>query len=167
LHHARTGGAKALDEPYRSPLGHPRHKIGHYYWQALARYHRDGPPSDWALTHASAYATSHPWEDFADSFAHYLHIVDTLEMAAYFGVRLRPVLPGPEARAMAAELKFDPISAGDFTAIIDAWLKPTDVANNLKRCMGSADLCPCTLSETVIGKLGLIHALVGERRAGL
>lgn len=115
--------------------------------------------------HVSAYATAHPWEDFAESFAHYLHIVDTLEMAAYFGVRLRPVLPGPEARAMAAELSFDPTCGGDFGAIIDAWLPLTYVANNLNRCMGSADLYPFTLTETVIQKLAFIHALVGARGA--
>jgi len=178
-----------FDEPYRSLLGHLRHEIGHYYWDvlvrdgsalepcralfgddrsdypaALARYHREGPPPDWAGAHVSAYATAHPWEDFAESFAHYLHIVDTLEMAAYFGVRLRPVLPGPEARAMAAELKFDPESGGDFTAIIDAWLKLTSMANNLNRCMGSADLYPFTLTETVVRKLGFIHTIVGAQR---
>lgn len=180
-----------FDEPYRSLLGHLRHEIGHYYWdvlvrdgsalqpcralfgddrndyaEALARYHREGPPPDWATAHVSAYATAHAWEDFAESFAHYLHIVDTLEMAAYFGVRLRPVLPGPEARAMAAELKYDPNSAGDFTAIIDAWLPLTYMANNLNRCMGSADLYPFTLTETAVRKLGFIHALVGAQRPG-
>jgi hypothetical protein len=174
-----------FDEPYRSLLGHLRHEIGHYYWdvlvrdgdrlgpcrelfgddrsdyaEALARYHRDGPPPNWAAHHVSAYATAHPWEDFAESFAHYLHIVDTLEMAASFGVRLRPKLPGPEARAMAAELDFDATSSGDFAAIIDAWLKLTYMANNLNRCMGSADLYPFTLTNTVCGKLGFIHTLV-------
>jgi hypothetical protein len=90
--------------------------------------------------------------------------MDTLEMAASFGVRLRPRLPGPEARAIAAELDFDPTFSGDFGAIIDAWLKLTYVANNLNRCMGSADLYPFTLTEAVFDKLGLIHALVRARQ---
>ncbi|MEJ0048720.1 MAG: putative zinc-binding metallopeptidase [Rhodospirillales bacterium] len=176
-----------FDEPYRSLLGHLRHETGHYFWdvlvrdggrldacreffgddsadydEALARYHRDGPPADWALQHVSAYAASHPWEDFAESFAHYLHIVDTLEMATCFGVRLKPRLPGADARAMAAELNFDPLSHGDFAAIVDAWLPLTYMANNLNRCMGSPDLYPFTLTETVCRKLGFIHAIVGE-----
>ena len=106
-----------LGEPYRTLLGHFRHEIGHYYWpilveragalercralfgderadygEALERHYADGPPADWAERHVSAYATMHPWEDWAETFAHYLHIRDTLQTAG--GVR-RSSSPAP------------------------------------------------------------------------
>jgi hypothetical protein len=61
------------------------------YDEALKRYHATGAPSDWQQHYVSAYATTHPWEDFAETWAHYLHIVDTLEMAAEFGLEIHPV----------------------------------------------------------------------------
>ena len=104
-----------LAEPYRSLLGHFRHEVGHHYWDvlvrdggkldacravfgddsqdyeaALKRHYEQHAPPDWAERFVSAYATSHPWEDFAETWAHYLHIVDTLETASAFGVRSRP-----------------------------------------------------------------------------
>jgi hypothetical protein len=104
-----------LAEPYRSLLGHFRHVVGHHYWDilvrdggkldqcravfgddsqdyeaALKRHYERSAPADWAERFVSAYATSHPWEDFAETWAHYLHIVDTLETANAFGVRIAP-----------------------------------------------------------------------------
>ena len=106
---------KSMHEPYRTLLGHFRHEIAHYYWdrlvrdgpaldafrqvfgderddynEALKRHYKDGAPPDWREHFVSAYATSHPWEDFAETFAHYLHIVDTLETAEAFGVEVHP-----------------------------------------------------------------------------
>jgi hypothetical protein len=103
-----------LGEPYRTMLGHLRHELGHYfqpllvdgeqelarcralfgderadYQAALQRHYRDGPPAEWAQRHVSAYATMHPWEDWAETFAHYLHIRDTLQTAAEYGVTVR------------------------------------------------------------------------------
>ena len=103
-----------LAEPYRSLLGHFRHEVGHHYWDilvrdggrleqcramfgddsqdyeaALKRHYAQGAPADWAERFVSAYATSHPWEDFAETWAHYLHIVDTLETASAFGLQDR------------------------------------------------------------------------------
>ena len=104
----------AMGEPYRTLLGHFRHEVGHYYWdrlvrdegrldpcravfgddsqdyeQALQRHYAEGAPANWQENFVSAYATTHPWEDFAETWAHYLHIVDTLEMAGAFGVQRR------------------------------------------------------------------------------
>ena len=104
----------ALGEPYRTLVGHFRHEIGHYYWdrlvrdggrleafrelfgderadygQALQRHYREGPPPDWQSRFISAYASSHPWEDFAETWAHYLHIVDALETARSYGINVR------------------------------------------------------------------------------
>ena len=105
----------AMGEPYRTIIGHFRHEIGHYYWdllvrdgrrldecralfgddrqdysEALERHHQFGPPQDWRDGYVSAYATMHPWEDFAETWAHCMHIVDTLETAASFGLSVRP-----------------------------------------------------------------------------
>ena len=102
-------------EPYRTLLGHFRHEIGHYFWNvlirdggrldscravfgddftdyaaALQRHYEQRPPADWAETFISAYAAAHPWEDFAETWAHYLHIVDTLETASAFGLKSIP-----------------------------------------------------------------------------
>ena len=104
----------AMGEPYRTLLGHFRHEVGHYYWdvlvrdggpllafralfgdetadyeQALKKHYANGAPADWPLRFVSAYATAHPWEDWAETWAHYLHIVDTLEMASSFGMSVR------------------------------------------------------------------------------
>ena len=105
----------SLHEPYRTLLGHFRHEVGHFYWDrlvrdggqiesfravfgdetpdydgALQRYYQSGPPPNWQDNYVSAYATMHPWEDFAETWAHYLHIVDTLEMAYAFNVSISP-----------------------------------------------------------------------------
>src|SRR6202044_2237030 len=106
-----------LGEPYRTLLGHFRHEVGHYYWDrlvrdggrldecrdcfgdetrdygdALRKYYAEGPPPDWRGNFVSAYATAHPWEDFAETWAHFLHITDTLEMAGSLGIRVDPVV---------------------------------------------------------------------------
>ena len=105
----------ALGEPYRTLLGHVRHEAGHYYWDrliagtdrhdafralfgderddyqaALQRHYAGGPPADWQARFVTAYASVHPWEDWAETWAHYLHITDTLETAAACGVSIRP-----------------------------------------------------------------------------
>ena len=105
----------SFHEPYRTLLGHFRHEIGHYYWDqliantprlgrfrelfgdetqdysgALEKYYQQGPPADWQQHRVSAYASAHPWEDWAETWAHYLHIIDTIETAAGFGVTLPP-----------------------------------------------------------------------------
>jgi len=178
---------QAMGEPYRTLLGHMRHEIGHYYWDllvrdgerldecrdlfgddradygaALQRYYADGPAPDWQCRLVSAYASAHPWEDFAETFGHYLHITDTLEMGRAFGVSLRPRLPTPDAAALHARIDFDPFRAENFTEIIEAWLPLTFVANNLNRCMGEADLYPFVLSQPVVEKLAFIHRLVSK-----
>jgi hypothetical protein len=120
-----------LAEPYRSLLGHFRHEVGHHYWDllvrdggrleqcraafgddsqdyeaALQRHYVEGVAADWAERFVSAYATSHPWEDFAEIWAHYLHVVDTLETASAFGLRIKPAIDKDGAHS--ARLDFDP-----------------------------------------------------------
>jgi hypothetical protein len=184
----------AMGEPYRTLLGHVRHETGHHYWdllvrdagklegcravfgddsqdygQALQAHYAKGAPANWQEAYVSAYATAHPWEDFAETWAHYLHIVDTLEMAAAFGLRLRPQLPQAEAAAaavLAAKIDFDPYGPVTIEELIEAWLPLTYAANSLNRCMGAADLYPFVLSGPAIAKLGYVHRLVrGETAA--
>ena len=176
----------AMGEPYRTLLGHFRHEVGHYYWDRLVRdggastpagrcsattarttarrssgITRKARPPDWLELFISAYATAHPWEDFAETWAHYLHIVDTLEMAGAFGVRVDPKLD--HSGELEASVDFDPYTAGDVQQLIDAWLPLTFALNSLNRGMGQADLYPFVLSPAVVEKLGFIHHLTSMR----
>jgi hypothetical protein len=177
----------SMNEPYRELLGHFRHEIGHYFWDrliqeghrtekfhkvfgdenedyaaALQRYYASGPPADWQENFVSAYATSHPWEDFAETWAHYLHIVDTLEMAAAFGIRVSPRLD--TQGELRTDINVDPYTAASFAEVVDSWLPLTFALNGINRCMGQADLYPFILSPTVIQKLDFIHLLIRDAR---
>jgi len=171
-------------------LGHFRHEIGHYFWdrlisngpkmeafravfgderadyqEALQRHYREGPPARWERNFISAYATTHPWEDWAESWAHYLHMVDALETAGAAGLALRP--PRPDEPSMQPPP--DPLNPRhqDFDVMVDSWLSLTYVLNNLSRGLGLPDSYPFVLSAPVIGKLRFIHDTINERRAGV
>lgn len=184
---ARVALREAMGEPYRALLGHFRHEIGHYYWDrlvrdggrleecravfgddtlsyedALARHYRDGAPGDWQSSFISAYATMHPWEDFAETWAHYLHIVDTLETAAAFGMEVAPRIAPGESDLMS-EIAFDPYRAPSAERLVHDWLPLTYAVNSLNRSMGVPDLYPFVISPPVIGKLQFIHDLVQAR----
>ena len=173
----------AMGEPYRTLLGHFRHEVGHYFWDELVRdsgrinacrdlfgdesrdyneslkhYYANGPLPDWQNSYISAYATAHPWEDFAETWAHYLHIVDTLETASAFGLRIHPA--STKAKALHADITADPHYAQSVRAIIDGWLPLTFAMNNLNRSMGYSDLYPFILSEPVIEKMQFIHEII-------
>lgn len=177
-----------MGEPYRTMLGHFRHEIGHHYWdllvdgqpvleryralfgdesadygEALKTYYANGAPIGWYNTHITAYATAHPWEDFAESFAHYLHIVDTVEMAAAYGVRARPRIHDENLDIPA--VNFDPYMQPDMSAIIDNWIPLSSLINNLNRAVGQPDAYPFILSPPVIEKLGFINDLVHQAPA--
>jgi hypothetical protein len=109
----------------------------------------------------SAYATAHPWEDFAETFAHYLHIVDTLETANAFGIRIKPEIS--DDTALVARVDFDAYQPQGIATLIDAWLPLTFAVNSINRSMGQPDLYPFVLSPAVIGKLGYIDDLVHRR----
>ena len=184
----------AMHEPYRTLLGHFRHEIGHYYWDRLVRdepalgpcreifgdetadyneslkkHYKDGPPENWREHFVSAYATTHPWEDFAETWAHYLHIIDTLDTAGTFGIRIKPKgISG--ADMLETRVDFDPYTADSIEPIISAWVPLTFAVNSLNRSMGQRDLYPFVLTATIIEKLGFMHDLVhgwvgAERRA--
>ncbi len=175
-----------MNEPYRSLLGHFRHEVGHYFWDVLIRdggrledcravfgddsqdydaalqtHYKNGPPADWQERYVSQYASTHPWEDWAETWAHYLHIIDTLEMARAFGIRVKPRLVRDET--LTAEIDLDPYDTATMTEIIDAWLPLTFAMNSLNRAMGNADLYPFVLSPAVVTKLSFVHDVVHGR----
>lgn len=175
-----------LHEPYRTLLGHFRHEIGHYYWDrlirdtellagfrqlfgdesadypaALQKHYENGPPDDWQQHFISAYASAHPWEDWAETWAHYLHMVDVLQMAAQSGLTLRPL--DVDAPALPRRILVQG-EAGKFDQMIEGWFPITYLINNLNRGLGLADGYPFVLSNEVIAKLRFIHETVASRR---
>lgn len=176
-------------EPYRTLLGHFRHEIGHYYWdrlvqngprledfrrlfgderadyeQALQRHYQSGAQADWEARFISAYASSHPWEDWAESWAHVLHISDALETASSVGLSLTPRRTDEPSLSLKTLPKAD--SAAGFDAMIASWLSLTYVLNNLNRGLGFADSYPFVLSGPVIEKLRLVHEVMVESAGG-
>lgn len=180
----RESRRSAMGEPYRTLLGHFRHEIGHYYWDRLVRntdllqpcraifgddtrdynealktHYENGAPAHWQESFVSAYATSHPWEDFAETWAHYFHIVDTLEMARAFGVDIHPRLDVGEA--LETHIDFQPYRAKSVEQLVEAWLPLTFALNSINRSMGQPDLYPFILTPAIVKKLGFIHRLCG------
>ena len=176
-----------LGEPYRTVLGHFRHEIGHYYQpilisegsarearcrelfgderadyrQAMDRHYQSGPPADWEQSFVSAYATMHPWEDFAETFAHYLHIRDTLQTAAAYGVETKgPSIPTSDPAPLHADAED---ADSDIASILDAWIPLTYALNAITRSMGSPDLYPFVISPHIEAKLAFIDSLVKHR----
>ena len=114
-------------------------------------------PAGWSQSYISSYATAHPWEDFAETFAHYLHIVDTVEMASSFGVHAR--VDGQEAD-LSIQTGFVPYNAPDAQTIVDNWVPVASMLNNLNRAMGHPDAYPFVLTPKVVEKLSFVHQLV-------
>ena len=177
---------KLMNEPYRTLIGHCRHEVGHYFWdklvrdcghldecravfgddredyqEALKRHYQHGAPVDWQQNYVSAYATCHPWEDFAETWAHYLHIVDMLEMAMAYDLRLAPSVD--KDGEFNVNYEADPYDAPDIQSLIKVWLPVSTALNTFNRTMGKDELYPFILSPGVIHKLGFMHKLL--RRA--
>ncbi|MGI4871300.1 MAG: zinc-binding metallopeptidase family protein [Janthinobacterium lividum] len=177
---------QAMNERYRTLLGHFRHEVGHYYWDrlvdnsphlehyrqlfgderrdygaALQQHYAQGAPPHWPQHYISAYASSHPWEDWAETWAHYLHILDTLQTAHAFGLRLDPLDAAP-ARPLRTTLH-DPYQVADFGEIVAMWLPLTFALNSLNRSMGLPDPYPFVIAPEVVRKLAFIHQVAGGR----
>jgi hypothetical protein len=175
---------RAMGEPYRTVLGHFRHEVGHHCWSRLIENdpeelmacraifgddsidypraladHYAGSGTVWTDDYVSVYATSHPWEDFAETFAHYLHMVDTLATIGGFGMRMAP-FPGPESHP-AAMIDFDPYTAS--TGQLAAQMMPFSFAlNTINRSMGQRDLYPFHLSPAITAKIDYVNRLVAK-----
>ncbi len=175
----------SMKEPYRTLLGHFRHEIGHYYWDRLIRdtkylepframfgderadyeaalktYYASGPPTDWQENFISVYASAHPWEDWAETWAHYLHIQDTLEVALEFSLVDRMV--ALESKSTPFQSWFG-IREKSFEEKIDAWSELTIALNSINRSMGLRDVYPFVLSDTVVAKLRFISEVIADR----
>ena len=170
----REAMRKRLNERYRTMLGHLRHEVGHYYWYLLIeggpieerfrrlfgderadygeamRKHYESAPSDaWQESFVSVYAGMHPWEDFAETWAHYIHIVDTLETAS------------DSELAIGNQRVASPLRTGErpFSAVLEDWMPLTVSLNQLNRSMGMRDAYPFALTPAVIDKLAFMHEL--------
>jgi hypothetical protein len=178
-----------LAEPYRTLLGHLRHEIGHWYWDVLV----DGTPfldrfrdlfgderanyadalkvhyakpagTEWTDTHVSHYAAAHPWEDWAETFAHYLHISDTMQTAHAWGMKV----DGPDLEldlAWNATLEVEPgEDVESFDELAQAWIAFSMSLNAINRSMGKDDLYPFLLAPTVLEKMRFVHVVVTSHR---
>jgi len=173
-----------MDEVYRTVLGHFRHEIGHYYWdqlikntkrlqpfrklfgdetkdyaEALNQHYSKSASEAWSEKFISSYASAHPWEDWAETWAHYMHIVDTLETAYSFGMTLNPKVADPE-NEMSARLNIDPYTTQSFEDVIERWIPLSFVMNSLNRSMGMKDSYPFVINEAVKQKLNFIHETI-------
>lgn len=184
-HGPREEMREKMNERYRTLLGHFRHESGHYYWERLIRgteninsfrklfgderldyqqairsYYDQGPPPFWRDVWVSAYASVHPWEDWAESWAHYLHMVDTLETANDYGFRIHgfdvsdPNADSQESNTYSAPATFD--------ELFNDWFRLTAALNALNRSMGLEDAYPFVISISALNKLHYIHRIVVE-----
>lgn len=156
-----------MDEQQRTLLGHFRHESGHYYWdrlvangpflsrvrdmfgderqdysEALERYYQNGPGDGWHETHVSAYASSHPWEDWAECWAHWLQITDTMETSVAIG------LAPPEAMD------------SDVDRRIRHWVALALKINLINRSLDQPDPYPFVLTPKVVDKLRLVNDII-------
>jgi hypothetical protein len=169
---AREAMRRQMGEPYRTLLGHCRHEVGHFYYDALVeaggrrdafaalfgdpdadyqaaldRHYREGAPEGWQDSFVSAYATMHPWEDFAETFAHWLHLADGLGTARAWGLSEGP----------------DPLGEADTAAVVAAWIDLSLAMNATNRAMGQPDFYPFVLAPKVVEKLAFVRSLMPGR----
>ena len=174
---------KQFLEPYRTLIGHLRHEVGHYFWdrliwpkktilaefraifgderidysESLQKYYKDGAPSDWQASYISKYSTAHAWEDWAETWAHYLHIMDMVETAYFFGMSVKPFGPWKNRKA---NLSIDPYTVADFQSIVETCVPLSYAVNSMNRAMGIPDVYPFVISKPVVIKLIFIHKLL-------
>lgn len=183
----REHAREKMGEVYRTLLGHLRHECGHYYWEllvlpsekwlprfrevfgdeqvsyqdAMTAHYANGAPANWSDNFISAYATMHPWEDWAETWAHYLHMVDTLETAESYELVVRSPSPRGKSRRARPSLEH----RQNFNKLFDGWYSLTFVLNGLSRSMGMPDSYPFAISEKVKAKLQLVHDIVNDLAA--
>jgi hypothetical protein len=174
-----------MGEPYRTLLGHFRHEVGHYYWErlirdgsllvsfrdlfgderadyaaALKRNYESGPPASWNRRFVSAYASVHPSEDWAETWAHYLHVRDTLDTASSFGIE--PGSAEPADFGVGDLWQPQAANARSFLRLLQRWIRITGVMNEMSRAMGQHDFYPFVLPRAAVAKLHFIHCVVSR-----
>ncbi|MBC2608106.1 zinc-binding metallopeptidase family protein [Pelagicoccus albus] len=170
----------AMGEPYRTLVGHMRHEVGHYYFdllvkeedregfrelfgderedygEALQRHYKEGPPSDWADSFISAYATAHAWEDWAETWAHYLHMMDSIGTAVHSHTLIERTRQGDPT------FDYKSIDLNSFDSIISSWPALACLINSFNRSLGMPDAYPFTTATPVANKLKFIHKLISD-----
>lgn len=178
---------KEMREPYRTLVGHLRHEVGHYFWEqliqnnpkvlskfraifgdesvsypdALQNYYNTATQTNWQQNFISEYATSHPWEDWAETWAHYLHIMDMVETAYFFRLHVKPK---GSSKELKTRVSFDPYNKKNFNEIIKTCVPLSFAVNSINRAMGIPDVYPFIISPKIIEKLNFIHLLLLEKR---
>lgn len=160
-----------MNEPYRTLLGHFRHESGHFYFNvvvsnelrdearglfgnelapydaALQDYYQNGPEPGWEERFISGYASAHPAEDWAECWAHYLHICAVLEAAN------------------TTELKAGTDVQNWQTEFIDLVI----AVNEVLRSLGLPDAYPFVVTSTIADKIEFVRKAVSrfsDRPAG-
>lgn len=177
-----TTRREALEEPYRTMIGHMRHEISHMLWwrlslredfldafremfgderqdyqAALQRHYQDGPPPDWKERYLTTYASAHPHEDWAETAAHLLHLTDIADSFAASDLS-SPELPSHQ---------WEPYAEPDAERLIYVAASLTVGVNHVNRSMGLPDLYPFVLSETARRKLAFVHDWLRRGAQGL
>lgn len=174
-----------MHEPYRTLLGHFRHEVGHYYWDrliadtdwldgfrtlfgderasyadALEQHYQNGAPEGWQQHFVSAYATMHPWEDWAETWAHYLHMMDAVDTALGLGMSAREM--EMDYQPFPLETLYEPQHPDGpaFLSFVNAWIELASMLNELSRSMGQPDFYPFVLPAAAIAKLHFIHLVI-------
>lgn len=175
-----------FDEPYRTLLGHLRHEAGHFYWsmlvagknnidkfrvlfgderqsynEALDRHHAQGAPANWQTSFVSAYATAHPWEDWAETWAHYLHITEAVDTADSAG--MEPRAAGLIFGSVWPFKRYDIYRDETFEALMDRWIPLTIAMNRIARSMGHNDFYPFVIPAPAYEKLAFVHKLIRDQ----
>ncbi len=175
---------RQMSERYRTLVGHFRHEVGHYYWdrvikeneqllaefrelfgderadyrESLKKHYEKGPPSGWRDNYISKYASTHPWEDWAETWAHYLHLMDTAETAYFYGFTIDPHLK--DVNHMKTTIDYDPYLLRDFERLISSSTALFFAINSVNRSMGIPDVYPFILNTKVVGKMRFIHSVL-------
>jgi hypothetical protein len=177
----REKNRAVLGEPYRTLIGHFRHEVAHYYWdrliagrnvidacracfgderqdysETLKAYYANGPAPGWQQSYVSGYASAHPWEDFAETWAHYFHMVGGLETAYAYGLNPQPLRLGAP---VLVQLE-DPYHVSDHEQLVEHWIPLTVAMNAMNRSMGNRDYYPFVLSPRISEKLKFVHDLI-------
>jgi len=167
-----TTRREALEEPYRTMIGHMRHEIAHMLWwrlslrtdfleafrgvfgderqdyaAALQRHYSNGPPQNWNENYLTTYASAHPHEDWAETAAHLLHLTDITDSAVSAGFS-SPDLP---------QADWDPYSEPDAISLIRVAISIVAGVNHINRSMGLADIYPFFISPAAVDKLAFVH----------
>lgn len=179
----REAARVSLREPVRTLLGHLRHEVSHYLQQryvtgtdgelpcreifgddtidypaALQNHYESGPPADWSSRFVSEYASSHPWEDWAETCAHYLLVIDAVQTASAWGLRLDGHAPTQPSETDTQTLSLENL-------VLEHWLPVAQFLNAMNRSMGLADSYPYLLPPRVLEKMCTVQSLLAQAAA--